>query len=189
MASRSDTGEVPEDVRPLEDRYVDDGTVTTEDRKKFSLRAGGTGTAVPSAGSKLPGAGMSDKEVMEEIAGPRRTMILVVLGVVVALAVVVVLWIMKNRGAEHSSISTEPAANAAVVPAPAPAPAPTPAPAPAPAAVAPAPAPVPAAKPAEPPAPPPTAVAAKPEPEADRADAPAKKKGAKHRTSGKHRLH
>ena len=189
MASRSDTGEVPEDVRPLEDRYVDDGTVTTEDRKKFSLRSGGTATAMPSAGNKLPGAGMSDKEVMEEIAGPRRTMILVVLGVVVALAVVVILWMMKNRGAEHSSISTEPAANAAVVPAPAPAPAPTPKLTPPPAAaVAPTPAP-PAVKPAEPPAPPPAAVASKPEPE-DKGDAPVKKKGTgKHRAGSKHRPH
>jgi serine/threonine-protein kinase len=186
MATRSDTGEVPEDVRPLEDRYVDDGTVTTEDRKKFSLRSGGTATAMPSAGNKLPGAGMSDKEVMEEIAGPRRTMILVVLGVVVALAVVVILWMMKNRGAEHSSISTEPAANAAVVPAPAPAPPPPPA-----AAVAPAPAPAPAVKPAEPPAPPPAAVATKPAPDDDKGDVPVKKKGSgKHRSgSSKHRPH
>ena len=29
-----------EDAKPLEDRYLDDGTVTVEDRKKFSLRCG-----------------------------------------------------------------------------------------------------------------------------------------------------
>ena len=33
--------EVPvEEVKPIEDRYKDDGSVTTEDRKKFSLRTG-----------------------------------------------------------------------------------------------------------------------------------------------------
>jgi serine/threonine-protein kinase len=190
MAGRSDTGEVPEDVRPLEDRYVDDGTVTTEDRKKFSLRAGGAGGAAAAAGAKLPGAGMSDKEVIDEIAGPRRTMIWVVLAVVVAAAIVAVIWLMKNRGAEHSTnITTEPAANAAVVtppppPTPAPAPAPTPPPT---AAVAPTPAPPPAAKPAEPPAAPPPATAVAKQDDSDAAT-PVKKKGAKHR-GGKHRPH
>jgi hypothetical protein len=189
-ANRSDTGEVPEDVRPLEDRYVDDGTVTTEDRKKFSLRSGGTSVGGQQAGAKLPGAGMSEKEVMEEIAGPRRTMIWVILGVVVAAAIVVVLLMMRSRGSEHAGISAEPAANAAVVPAPRPAATPTPPPAAAAAAVPPTP--PPAAKP-EPAAPSPSAaVAAKPEPEAaeappPRPDSPAgKKKPLKHR-SGKHR--
>jgi hypothetical protein len=198
MANRPDAAEVPEDVRPLEDRYVDDGTVTTEDRKKFSLRAGGNAAAASSSASKLPGAGMSDQEVMEEMAGPRRTMIWVVLAVVVAAAIVAVIWIMKNRGAEHTGISTEPSANAAVVtpPAPTPPPAvPTPAPTPPPAAAAtPAPTPAPPAattKPAEPPAaPPPAPTVAKQEPEpeaAAKSDGPLKKKGSKHR-SGKHRL-
>ena len=36
-----------EEVKPIEDRYNDDGTLTTEDRKKFSLRTGGTATALP----------------------------------------------------------------------------------------------------------------------------------------------
>jgi hypothetical protein len=190
-ANRSDTGEVPEDVRPLEDRYVDDGTVTTEDRKKFSLRAGGTAVAQSQSAAKLPGAGMSEKEVMEEIAGPRRTMIYVILGVVVAAAIVVVLLIMRGKSSEHTGLSAEPSANAAVVPTPAPTPAPAPAPTPPPAAAAAVPTPPPAAK-AEPAAPPPAAAVAKREPEAEapppRADAPAgvKKKGLKHR-SGKHR--
>jgi len=156
-ANRSDTGEVPEDVRPLEDRYVDDGTVTTEDRKKFSLRSGGTAVAMPQAASKLPGAGMSEKEVIDEIAGPRRTMVWVILAVVVAAAIVVVLMIMRNRSAEHTGLSAQPGASAAVVPAPAPAaPAPVPTPPPV------------AAKP-EPATPPPAAAAAvaKPEPEAE----------------------
>jgi hypothetical protein len=200
MANRPEAAEVPEDVRPLEDRYVDDGTVTTEDRKKFSLRAGANAAAASSSASKLPGAGMSDQEVMEEMAGPRRTMIWVVLAVVVAAAIVAVIWIMKNRGAEHTGISTEPSANAAVVTPPAPTPAPAPAPAPAPtppptAAATPTPTPAPAApaaKPAEPPAAPPPAptVATKQDDleAAAKADGTAvKKKGSKHR-SGKHRL-
>jgi serine/threonine-protein kinase len=147
MAGKGPEGEVPEDVRPLEDRYVDDGTVTTEDRKKFSLRAGGTATAVPSSGAKLPGAGMSDQEVIEEIAGPRRTMILVVAAVVVAAVIVVVLMMLRNKAPEAAAPAPKPAATA-VAPTPAPTPPPpAPAPTPPPAAAAPA-EPTPAAAPA-----------------------------------------
>jgi hypothetical protein len=70
MASRSDTGEVPEDVRPLEDRYVDDGTVTTEDRKKFSLRAGGTATACPRRARSCPAPACPTRRSSRRSPGP-----------------------------------------------------------------------------------------------------------------------
>jgi hypothetical protein len=193
MAGRPEAAaEVPEDVRPLEDRYVDDGTVTTEDRKKFSLRSGGTATAMPSAGARLPGAGMSEKEVIEEIAGPRRTLILVVLAVVVAAVIVVVFMLMRSRGADRAELPSPPPTTAAV-PAPAPTPpaAAIPRPAPAPAATAAAPAaavpavrtpPPPAAKPAD--TTPTTTVAkeeADPEAPAARGDTPTRKKASRHR--------
>jgi eukaryotic-like serine/threonine-protein kinase len=126
--------ELPEDVRPLEDRYLDDGTVTTEDRKKFSLRTGGTATAMPSGGGKLPGDSMSESEVMHEIAGPRRTIILVVAGVLVAAVVVVVFMMLRGKSAEKTSELVPPAPTPAVVAAPPPRPTPPPAPPPAPAA-------------------------------------------------------
>jgi hypothetical protein len=87
-----------DDVRPLEDRYLDDGSVTTDDRKKFSLRTGGTSTAMPAAGrAAVPGESMSEKEVMEEIAGTRRTMILVIAGAVITAVVLVLLLMMRNK--------------------------------------------------------------------------------------------
>jgi hypothetical protein len=194
MAGKApEAAELPEDVRPLEDRYVDDGTVTTEDRKKFSLRSGGTATALPSAGSRLPGAGMSEKEVLEEIAGPRRTMILVVLAVVAAAAVVVVFLVMRGRG-EHSSVEA-PASAPVTAQAPTPAPAPTPPPAPTPAPVAAVPPPSAAVPPAAAAEVPPTTKAAEPAAAADkddeaagaaRGDTPRKKSSSHHRSS-KHR--
>jgi hypothetical protein len=132
--------EAPEDVRPLEDRYVDDGTVTAEDRKKFSLRTGGT-TAMPRASAHVPGEDMSESDVMQEMAGTRKTMILVVAGVLVAALLVVVIMMMRGKGSSHSSAPTPSptlAAPAAAAPAPPPPPAPAaaPRPEPKPAAVA-----------------------------------------------------
>ena len=56
-----------ERAKPLEERYVDDGSVTAEDRKKFSLRSGATSTALPTVGGAMPGERMSDAEVMGEM--------------------------------------------------------------------------------------------------------------------------
>ena len=122
-----------EDVRPLEDRYVDDGSVTTEDRKKFSLRTGGTATALPAAAAAIPGEKMSERDLVEEIGRGRRTAILIVAAVVSVAAIVVVAMMMKGRASKRTlSTSTFPPAAAAVSsPPPAavpPAPAPRPAP-------------------------------------------------------------
>jgi hypothetical protein len=71
-------------VKPLEEQYVDDGSVTAEDRKKFSLRSGGTSTALPAVG-QIPGERMSDAEVMGEIGGKKRIGIIIVAVIVAAL--------------------------------------------------------------------------------------------------------
>jgi serine/threonine-protein kinase len=133
-----------EDVRPLEDRYVDDGSVTTEDRKKFSLRTGGTATALPAAATAIPGEKMNERDLVEEIGRGRRTAIFLVAAVVIVAVIVVVAMMMKGR-ASKKALSTHvfpPAAEALSSPPPAavpPAPAPRPAPViPTPTAVAPA---------------------------------------------------
>ena len=154
-------GEEPElptdDVRPLEDRYVDDGSVTTEDRKKFSLRTGGTATAMPAAAAAIPGEKMDERELVQEIGRGRRTAILVVAAIVIVAVIVVVAMMMKGKGSNkaHTSQAAPAAAVAVTVPPPVVAP-PVPAPSPAPAA-APTPtagaAPVPAAAPTPPAAP------------------------------------
>jgi hypothetical protein len=133
-----------EDARPLEDRYVDDGTVTTEDRKKFSLRSGGTATALPTVGS-VPGERMSEAEMVGEIGGRKRMIIIGGL-VAVGLAVAAVIGLgFRGKNVAKSAASMAPvAAPASAEPPAPPPPAPAP-PAPAPAAAAPKPAPAPAA--------------------------------------------
>ena len=122
-----------EDVRPLEDRYVDDGSVTTEDRKKFSLRTGGTATALPAAAAAIPGEKMSERDLVEEIGRGRRTAILLVAAVVIVAAIVVVAMMMKGRASKRTlSTSTFPPAAAAVSSSPPAAVPPAPAPRPAP---------------------------------------------------------
>ena len=70
---------------PLDERYVDDGSVTADDRKKFSLRSGATSTALPTVGGAIPGERMSDAEVMAEVGGKKRIIIIAVAVAVVAL--------------------------------------------------------------------------------------------------------
>lgn len=132
----AEEAELPtDDVRPLEDRYVDDGSVTTEDRKKFSLRTGGTATALPAAAAAIPGEKMDERELVQEIGRGRRTAILIVAAVVIVAVIVVVAMMMKGRGTNrsHASQAAPPAAVTVstppppgVPPAPAPVAAPTP---------------------------------------------------------------
>ena len=58
----TDVPAVSDDGRPLEDRYVDDGSVTVEDRKKFSLRTGGTSASIPASAVPLPSEHIDEKE-------------------------------------------------------------------------------------------------------------------------------
>ena len=62
--------------------YVDDGSLTADDRKKFSLRSGATSTALPTVGGAVPGERMSDAEVMGEIGGKKKIIIIVIAAVV-----------------------------------------------------------------------------------------------------------
>jgi hypothetical protein len=145
-APRPATGENPEvpaeDAKPLEERYVDDGSVTVEDRKKFSLRSGGTAAGLPTVGS-VPGERMSDAELASEIGGGKRVTIIVAAVVVVLaiIAVVAVAFHGKSVSKSASALSPENVPTTAAAP---PAPAPTPPP---PAAAPPAAAPAPAAPP------------------------------------------
>lgn len=145
----AEEAELPtDDVRPLEDRYVDDGSVTTEDRKKFSLRTGGTATALPAAAVAIPGEKMDERELVQEIGRGRRTAILIVAAVVIVAVIVVVAAMMKSRGTNksHASQAAPPAAvTVSTPPPPAVPPAPAPAATPTPTAAAPS---VPAAAPA-----------------------------------------
>jgi eukaryotic-like serine/threonine-protein kinase len=110
--------EIPaEEGQPIEDRYVDDGSVTADDRKKFSLRTGGTATALPTVRpSALPGESMSERDVIREVSGSRRAIVVAVVGVVVVAIVAAVLWMMRER----PSLPPTPAPTARAIPAPPP---------------------------------------------------------------------
>lgn len=90
-----DKVEVPsDDIRPIEDRYVDDGSVTTDDRKKFSLRTGGTATALPTVGRSIPGEKMSEEDIVGELAPGRKMGVFVGVAVAVVVAIVGILMLM-----------------------------------------------------------------------------------------------
>jgi hypothetical protein len=113
---------IAEDARPLEDRYVDDGSVTVEDRKKFSLRTGGTSTAIPTAGPEVPGEKMDEREIVGEISGSRRTLILVVAAVVVLALVVVIAMMVKGKGKASTTGSASAASSSIAAAKPSPPP-------------------------------------------------------------------
>jgi hypothetical protein len=111
----------PEEVLPIEDRYVDDGTVTAEDRKKFSLRAGQTAASMPTVKAKVPGESMSDADVIREVStGSRKVVVLLVVAVLVLAAVAAVVTPLRSKPTSPPALP--PAAS--LVPAP---PAPPPA--------------------------------------------------------------
>jgi serine/threonine-protein kinase len=111
------------EVKPLEDRYLDDGTVTVDDRKKFSLRSGPNTAGHPLRGAAVvPGERMSETEVLDEIGGGRRLLV-IALVVVVGLAAAGVIWAL-TRGAGHGGSPTPVQVPTAEPSAPAP-PAPT----------------------------------------------------------------
>jgi hypothetical protein len=144
-AARGKPGIAPEpelpavDAKPLEDRYVDDGTVTVDDRRAYSLRSGATSTAIPAVGGLVPGERMSEAEMIGEIGSGKRVAIIVA-AVLVVLALVGVMFVaFRGKHVAQSAAALTPVA-VPVQPTPPPAPAAAPTPPPAPPAPAPAPA-------------------------------------------------
>jgi len=134
----------PAEAKPLEDRYRDDGTVSVDDRKKYSLRSGATSAGLPTVGGVVPGDRMSAEEMMGEIGGGKRTVIIIA-AVAVVLAVVVGMYLAfrgKHVAQSAAALTPVPVLTQPTTPPPPPAAAaPTPpAPAAAPAAAADAPA-------------------------------------------------
>ena len=125
MAAAAAASPEAEGTKPLDDRYVDDGTVTAEDRKKFSLRSGGTATALPAVGH-IPGERMSDAEMMGEIGGKRRIGIIVVAVIIAALLGIFVVKKLTAKDVSKNATAMTPPTIPTAEPAP-PAP-PTPAP-------------------------------------------------------------
>ncbi len=163
------------EAKPLDERYRDDGTVSVDDRKKYSLRSGATSSSLPTVGGVVPGDRMSAEEMMGEIGGGKRTVIIIA-AVAVVLAVVVGMY-LAFRG-KHVAQSA-----AALTPVAVPTQPTTPPPPPAPPAAAAAPTPPAAAAPPAAPADAPAAAAD--EEQAPKAHAPAAKKHAAKKAKGK----
>jgi len=166
------------EAKPLEDRYRDDGTVSVDDRKKYSLRSGATSTSLPAVGGVVPGDRMSAEEMMGEIGGGKRTVIII--GAVALVLAVVVGMYLAFRG-KHVAQSAAALTPVPVQTQPTPAPAPAAPPAPAPAAAAP----KPSAAAAAPAAPADAPAAAGDDDQAPKAHAPAAKKHAAKKAKGK----
>jgi hypothetical protein len=99
-----------EDGKPLEDRYLDDGSVTHEDRNKFSLRRGGTSASVPVvADDRMSGDRMSESEMLNEIGGGKRIKIIAIAAVVVAVVVAVLVVSLKGKGPDKAPLAPPPA--------------------------------------------------------------------------------
>jgi len=97
-----------EGAAPLDERYVDDGSLTADDRKKFSLRSGATSTALPTVGGAVPGERMSDAELMGEIGGKRKFVIIAVAVVVLALIGIVVVKKLTARDVSKNAAALTP---------------------------------------------------------------------------------
>jgi len=91
-----------EDAKPLEDRYRDDGSVTVEDRKKFSLRSGGTAAGLPAVGV-VPGERMSADEMINEIGSGKKIAIIAVAVAVVGIIVAVIVMSMHKKSVPAAS--------------------------------------------------------------------------------------
>jgi len=113
-----------DEAKPLEDRYVDDGTVTTDDHKNFSLdQSGGASTKRQSSRKvPIPGERMSENEVIDEIGGGKRVKIILI-AAAAALSLVVVVVLMVRGKAKPDAVPAPPPAPVAA-PAEAKAPAP-----------------------------------------------------------------
>jgi eukaryotic-like serine/threonine-protein kinase len=118
-----------EGAKPLDEAYVDDGSLTADDRKKFSLRSGATSTALPTVGGAVPGERMSDAEVMGEIGGKKKIIILVIAAVVLVLLGIVVVKKLTAKDVAKNAAALTPTTIPTTEPAPPPAAPPTPPPA------------------------------------------------------------
>jgi eukaryotic-like serine/threonine-protein kinase len=106
-----------EEAKPLEDRYVDDGTVTVEDREKFSL--GSASNKVAARAATVPGERMSESEMIDEIGGGKRLVIIGIVAAVVVALVAVIAVSSSRKSSQEKARAAEAAAAAVASPPPA----------------------------------------------------------------------
>ncbi len=76
------------DSLPIEERYTDDGSITTTDAARYSLKTGHTG-AMPAMNDRGASSAVSEDELIGEMKGGSRTMLIVIaVGVVAVIGVI-----------------------------------------------------------------------------------------------------
>jgi hypothetical protein len=90
-AAHDKEGAAPDkaDSLPMEERYSDDGTITTSDAARYSLKTGHTG-AMPVMRDRDPGSSVSEGDLIGEMKGGSR-FLLIVIGIAVIAIIAVVL--------------------------------------------------------------------------------------------------
>ena len=105
--------------RPSPSRTATSTTARSRRTTARSSRCGPAGPpprCPPCDPRRLPGESMSERDVIREVSGSRRAIVVAVVGVVVAAIVAAVLWMMRDR----PSLPPAPAPTAHAVPAPPP---------------------------------------------------------------------
>ncbi len=74
------------DSLPMEDRYTDDGSITTSDAERYSLKTGHTGAMPAMRDGQSASASVSERELIQDMKGGSRN--LIIIGVLVALALI-----------------------------------------------------------------------------------------------------
>jgi hypothetical protein len=75
----------------VEDRYRDDGSVTTADRERLSLRTGDTSAMAAIRGGPDAGDSVTEKDLLDELTAARRRVIMVAGAVAVVVVIVLIL--------------------------------------------------------------------------------------------------
>lgn len=91
------------DFMPMEDRYVDDGSVTAGDKAKFSLKTGGT-EAMPAFRDKpSPASSVTERELIDELQQGRGKIIAIIIAAMLFLGAVVAFTIHTYGGSEPAT--------------------------------------------------------------------------------------
>ena len=76
----------------MEERYADDGSITSSDGARYSLKTGGTASMPALRGGREPdpGSSVSEQELVDEMKGGRNVIIIVIaVGILLAIGIVV----------------------------------------------------------------------------------------------------
>ncbi len=81
------------DMLPIEERYGDDGSITTSDAERYSLKTGHT-SAIPAMreGGPVRSASVSEDELIGEMKGGRKKFVAMIIAGVVAVVILAILF-------------------------------------------------------------------------------------------------